>query len=146
MEESKTFDSTSGLNVRICITYAVLTVVFLGVFRPSFLEGNVGICFRVTCLLIGMIFFVFNMKIRKMINMSLIYVLPVSFSCLYNYMYKGLDFSNMINGLQYALCIYEMYTMFQYCNQNRGFMQSMRAILSAFSCNRFYIRKIVFVF
>ena len=51
--------------------------------------------------------------------MSLIYVIPVIISCLYNYKYKGLDLSNLINGLQYALCIYEIYTMFQYCDQKK---------------------------
>ena len=119
MEDSRALNNTNGLNVRICITYVVLTVVFFGVLRPSFLGGTVGICFRVLCLTVGMFFFIFNLKIRKMINMSLIYVIPVIISCVYNYLYKGLNLSNLINGLQYALCIYEIYTMFQYCDQKK---------------------------
>ena len=119
MEDSKAMNGTGGLTIKIGISYIILAVVFLGVLRPSIFGGTVGICFRVACLLVGLVFFFFNMRIRKMFNMSLIYVIPVIISCLYNYKYKGLDLSNLINGLQYALCIYEIYTMFQYCDQKK---------------------------
>ncbi len=120
MEESKALNNTNPLKIRLCITYVVLTVIFFGVLRPSFLEGTIGICFRVLCLIVGMFFFVFRLGFKKMVNMSLIYVIPVVISCIYNYLYKGLFFANLINGLQYALCIYEIYTMFQYCDQKKN--------------------------
>ena len=119
MEDIKAFN-TNGLTIKVCITYLVLAIVFLGVLRPSFFEGTIGICFRVMCLVIGMIFIIYHLIFREMINMSMIYVIPVIISCIYNYMYKGLNFSNLINGIQYALCIYEVYTMFMYCNHKNA--------------------------
>ena len=84
MEDIKAFN-TNGLTIKVCITYLVLAIVFLGVLRPSFFEGTIGICFRVMCLVIGMIFIIYHLKFREMINMSMVYVIPVIISCIYNF-------------------------------------------------------------
>lgn len=90
-----------------------LWVIFFGVFRPEVLPNSIQIEFRASCLVVGLLFLILYMNIRQLFNASLLYIIPIVLSCFINYYRERLSFANLINGIQYALCIYELYLVME---------------------------------
>ena len=101
------------IRIRLDSYSFALIIIFLGLFRPVIFPHSAQIVFRVICLIIGLLILSVHLKIRQLVNLSLFYILPIIISCILNYQHKSLSFSNAINGIQYAFCIYEIYTVLE---------------------------------
>ena len=97
-----------------------LVMVFLGVFRPAVVSDSIDVEFRIVCILLGMLLLCKYLNIKDYFNLSLFMVIPIILSSMLNYYKNRLALSNMMYGVQHAICIYVLYcTIVAFVKRNR---------------------------
>lgn len=114
------------LRSKFKITYIQLLVyaMFIAVFKPYLLPDLVQVIMRIVLLIIVVVYLITHMSIKRLFNVSMVFCAAIFVSCAVNYINGILSFQNFLNGTQYAICLYCMYTVIQYCTL-RGHQEIM---------------------
>ena len=109
----------SNYNMKVRSVDIIIFFSFFVLFKPAFIPSNIQIIIRVTLIMITSIYIIFKVKFRNLFNASLLVVAPIVVSCSVNYYKDLLSFQNLLNGLLYAIRLYNIYTIFLYCKKIR---------------------------
>lgn len=95
----------------------IICFLYLAIFKIYALPQLVQQISKIVLLLIVLLFIVSKVPLKKMFNVALLIMSSIVFSALTSWTKGNILFDKVLDGMLYAICIYCIYTLLQYCHQ-----------------------------